>query len=379
MVAALMHVVHVVHSLAVGGTENGVVNVVTAMGSEVRHTVIALTQAGPLAARLPTSATVYALGKRPGWDLPAVARLTRLLRRLRPDVVHSRNWASLDAVVAARLAGAPIVVHGEHGREITDPEGRNPRRNRVRRLLAPLVTRFVAVSEDLHRWLVDRVGIAAGRVVTIRNGVDAARFAPEARPAARGALGVSPDTVVLGTVGRLDPVKDHVGLVDAFARVAGECPAAILVLVGDGPCRSAVEARIAGHGVGDRVRLLGQRLDVPALLAGFDAFALPSRAEGMSNTILEAMAAGVPVVATRVGGSPEMVEDGVTGSLVPPGDPGRLAAALGRYAGDPHLRAIHGKAGRERVLAEFDLPRMAERYLHLYRELTSARRREVGA
>ncbi len=376
MVAAVIHVVHVVHSLSVGGTENGVVNLVNAMGPGVRHTVIALTHAGPLAARLPASVAVFALGKRRGWDLPAMARLARLLRRLRPDIVHSRNWASLDAVPIARLVRVPVVVHGEHGREITDPQGLNPRRNRVRRLVAPLVTQFIAVSDDLRGWLVGRVGIPGARVMTIHNGVDAARFSPEARPQARRALEVSPDTVVLGTVGRLDPVKDHVGLVDAFARVAAEHPAAILVLIGDGPCRAAVEARVAATGLAaGRVRLLGQRLDVAALLAGFDVFALPSLAEGMSNTILEAMAAGLPVVATRVGGSPEMVEDGVTGTLVPPGDPARLAEALGRYAGDAHLRSLHGKAGRERILAEFDLSAMAERHLALYRSLVPARRR----
>ena len=169
-----MHVVHVLHTLAVGGTENGVVNLVNATAGQLRQTVIAMTEAGPLADRLPAGVEVHCLGKRPGWDIAAIGRLTRMLRRLRPDIVHSRNWASLDAIVAARAAGVRRVVHGEHGREITDPEGRNARRRRIRRLVAPLVSRFIAVSTDLRRWLVEDVGVPAGKVVTIPNGVDAA-------------------------------------------------------------------------------------------------------------------------------------------------------------------------------------------------------------
>ena len=119
-----LHVVHVLHSLAVGGTENGVVNLIQALDGEVRHSVVSMTGSGPLAARLPSHVELSCLGKRPGLDLWAVARMTRLFRRLRPDVVHSRNWGTFDAILAARLARVPVVIHGEHGREADDPDGR---------------------------------------------------------------------------------------------------------------------------------------------------------------------------------------------------------------------------------------------------------------
>ena len=366
------HVVHVLHSLEVGGTENGVTNLVGQLRSEFRHTVVSMTGGGPLASRLPEGVAVHCLGKRPGLDLRVTARLVGLLRRLRPDAVHSRNWAAFDAVVAARLARVPVVIHGEHGREISDPAGESPRRNRLRRLGAPLITRFIAVSHDLRRWLVERLAVPAGKVVTIPNGVDVERFSPDAREDGRRILGVTAESLLVGTVGRLDPVKDQAGLVDAFARIAPSHRRAFLVVVGDGPCRRALEERVASLGLKDRVRFLGERSDVPRVLPALDLFVLSSVAEGMSNTVLEAMAAGVAVVATNVGGTPEMVDDGSTGTLVPARDPNRLAAALGEYLENGHVRALHGKAGRQRAVDEFSLARMAASHANLYRSLVTA-------
>ncbi|HXG05457.1 MAG TPA: TIGR03088 family PEP-CTERM/XrtA system glycosyltransferase, partial [Candidatus Binatia bacterium] len=364
-----MHVVHVLHTLAVGGTENGVVNLVGALAGAARHTVVAVTTSGALAARLPEGVAVHALGKRPGIDVAAQVRLVALLRRLRPDIVHTRNWGAFDAVPAARLAGVRLVVHGEHGREAADPEGRNRRRNRLRRLLAPLVSHWVTVSHDLRRWLVHHVGIPGERVTTIHNGVDTHRFAEGDREGAREALGLPAGAPVVGTVGRLDPVKDHARLVAAFRAVVAERPDALLLIVGDGPLRDDLQQAVAAAGLERSVRLLGERDDIPRVLAALDVFTLPSLAEGISNTILEAMATGLPVVATNVGGNPELVEDGVTGRLVEPRRTEALAAALLGYVNDPVLARLHGKAGRQRCVTEFSLDRMAARYLALYRRL----------
>jgi sugar transferase (PEP-CTERM/EpsH1 system associated) len=376
LVAAVMnglHVVHVVHSLGVGGLENGVANLVAAPPAGIRHSVVCLTAAGPFRERLGPAVTVRQVGKRPGHDLRAFLRLVRVLSELRPDVVHSRNWATFDAVPAARLAGVGVVVHGEHGRDVGDPDGLHPRRNRWRRRLGPLVTRFVTVSRDLRRWLVETVGIPAGKVVVICNGVDTSRFAPGDRRAARAVLGLPADADVIGTVGRLDPIKDQAGLVRAFAGIAREYPRARLVIAGDGPCRDDLERLVSNLALGDRVHLLGERRDVPLVLAAFDLFVLPSIAEGISNTLLEAMATGLPVIATRVGGNPELVEEGVNGFLVPRRDPGALQAALARYLDDPHLAVVHGKASRQSAVEEFGLERMRAAYGRLYMALVCAR------
>jgi sugar transferase (PEP-CTERM/EpsH1 system associated) len=370
-----IHVVHVLHSLAVGGTEGGVINLIRSLGADMQHTVIAVTTLGPLAARVPAGVAVHCVGKRPGWDLPAMIRLVRLIGRLRPQVVHTRNWGAFDAVLAARLTRVPVVIHGEHGREAEDPAGLGWRRNRLRRLFAPLIDRFVAVSLELGRWLVDVVGISPARVVTIHNGVDAKRFSDEEREHGRRVLNLAPDAIAIGTVGRLDPVKDQMGLLEAFAGIAAAERGAVLIIAGDGPCRAALEERARQADLVGRVRLLGERSDIPRVLGALDIFVLPSIAEGISNTILEAMATGLPVVATRTGGNPELVEDGVTGTLVPVGDRAALAAAVSHYVTDLDARALHGKSGRQRAMEHFELNRMAQRYRDLYTSLVVQKRR----
>ncbi len=357
---------HIVHSLGIGGLENGLVNLVNPPSPGIRHVIVCMSPDGGFRSRLNQGVEVLSLNKRLGHDLPTFVKLVRLLQRIRPHIVHSRNWATFDAVLAARLAGVPVVIHGEHGREFTDPEGRNSRRNRARRLFAPLVSRFVTVSNHLRRWLVEEVRIPAQKVITIHNGVDTTRFAPTDRAAARAALGLASGQPVIGTVGRLDPVKDHATLIRAFSRVRSTCGDVTLLIAGDGPCKEDLQALVATLGLNEHVRFLGERHDIPGVLAAMDVFVLPSIAEGISNTILEAMAAGLPVVATRVGGNPELVEDGVNGILVPQGDSEALATAVATYLRDPHLLEVHGKSSRLRAVEAFGLERMRGAYANLY-------------
>lgn len=359
-------IAHVVNSLGTGGLENGVVNLVNHAGLEFRHAVICMTTEGAFRQRVKPTVEIFALHKNPGRDVRAFIRLVMLLRRLRPAIVHSRNWATFDAIPAAWTARVPVVVHGEHGRDISDPAGENRRRNRLRRAFSPLVDRYVAVSADLSLWLTEKVSIPAHKVATIPNGVDSARFGGVGRSDARRRLGIPADHVVVGTVGRLDPVKDQASLVKAFAALRPARPGALLVIAGDGPCRAELTHLISGLGLENHVLLLGERQDIPELMAAMDLFVLPSIAEGMSNTVLEAMATGLPVVATRIGGNPELVEDGLTGRLVPPLDIAGLAAAIDGYLDDAHLRALHGKASRHRAVERFDLAVMARAYGNLY-------------
>jgi sugar transferase (PEP-CTERM/EpsH1 system associated) len=365
-------IVHVVNSLEIGGLENGVVNLVNRIGPRFRHVVVCLTTEGALRQRLDSHVEVHTLHKHRGHDVRAFLRLVALLRRIRPRIVHSRNWAAFDAVAAAYMARVPVVIHGEHGREISDPEGQNRRRNGARRLCAPIIDRFVAVSDDLRRWLVERLHIAGSKVTTIHNGVDLGRFSHQDQLESRVTVGIPASAQVIGTVGRLDPVKDQAGLIRAFARLASTRPQAMLVIAGDGPCRGELEALVVALGLERRVRLLGSRSDIPVVLGALDVFALPSIAEGISNTLLEAMATGLPVVATRVGGNPELVEDGRTGILVPVRDESALAAALDGYLDDGHLRTLHGKGARERVVQHFSLERMGHAYTELYTDLLAA-------
>jgi sugar transferase (PEP-CTERM/EpsH1 system associated) len=352
----------------VGGLQKVVVRLVDRFRGRMDHLVLTPAGDGPLRPRFGPGVDVIALAERPGSPKLNTLRMARVFRAWRPDVVHTRNWTCIDAVLGARLAGVPVVIHGEHGREAGDPEGRNALRRRVRRLLAPLVTEFVAVSQDLARWLVEDVGVPAAKVTQIYNGVDTEAFSPADKEAARRTLGIRDGAVVIGTVGRLDPVKDHRGLLEAFGRTARH-PQAQLVVVGDGPCRAELEQVGRRLGLDGRVLMLGERQDVARILRALDVFALPSLGEGISNALLEAMASGLPVIATRVGGNPELVDDGVTGTLVSPRSAEALAAAFDRYLSDPALIRKHGEAGRQRALRDFSLDRMFGAYDSLYSRL----------
>jgi sugar transferase (PEP-CTERM/EpsH1 system associated) len=362
-------IVQVIPSLRLGGLENVAVRLVQHLSTMAEQAVVTPTGAGPLAERFPSGVSVFPMAEEHRPDRWNALRMARLFRKLRPDIVHTRNWTCIDAVIGARLAGVPVVIHGEHGRDASDPEGRNARRRQVRRFLSPFVTEFVTVSRDLARWLVEQVRVPARKVRTIYNGVDTERYAPGDRASARRALGIPMDWAVAGTVGRLDPVKDQAGLIRAFARAdrAQASPGhRALVIAGDGPCRGELEATIAELRLGDSVRMLGERDDIPLVLQALDVFVLSSIGEGISNAILEAMATGLPVIATRVGGNGELVRDGITGCLIEPRRQDALAEALEDSFSDPERARAQGAAGRERAVAEFGLERMLAGYGALY-------------
>ncbi|HET9976868.1 MAG TPA: TIGR03088 family PEP-CTERM/XrtA system glycosyltransferase [Burkholderiaceae bacterium] len=367
-------VMHLVYRFDTGGLENGVVNLINHLPvDEFRHMVVALTDvSATFRARVRApGAEFVALGKGPGHLFAQYPRLFALMRHRRPAIVHTRNLAALEAVVPAWAAGVPVRIHGEHGRDVGDLDGSNVKLQRVRRLYRPFVSHYVALSRDLDHYLRERVGVPAPRVTQLYNGVDTAAF----RPAMAGeSMTDSPFERgrhwVIGTVGRMQTVKNQPALVDAFIALLQAHPAlrgrARLVLVGDGPLRAACEARLAAAGLRELAWLPGERSDVPALMRTFDAFALPSLAEGISNTVLEAMACALPVVATDVGGNADLVRDGETGFIVPAADTSALAGALARLATAPAQAAAMGRAGRALVQQRFSLQSMVDQYRDLY-------------
>ena len=370
-------IVHVLYRLDTGGMEHMLVALIYQTCQRYRHAVICLEGYGALRDQIESGDVVcVALGKRSGKDWRCYFRLWRVLRDLGPDLVHTYNLGAVDVAPVARLAGVRRVVHAERGRDAADPRGENRKYRLLRRGLLPFIDRYLAVSRDLQDWLMDKVGIPSSRVACIPNGIDVTAFGGKAyEKSARRLLGAfAPSgTVLIGTVGRLDAVKDHAGLIAAFRILCEAWPhqreQLRLVLLGGGPQRAALESQIERGGLSAQVRLLGNRSDVAALLAEFDVFALSSIAEGMPGVLLEAMASGLPVVATDVGGVSEVVVAGVTGTLVPAGDPHALAAALRAYVADEKLRRRHGEAGCERVAARFGLRTMVSAYVARYDEL----------
>lgn len=368
-------IAHVVYSFGVGGLENGVVNLINRLpASRWRHAVVALTQVtAAMQSRVTRPDVAYfALDKTPGHLYRLYPHLYRLFCELRPAIVHTRNLAALEAVVPARLARVPAVVHGEHGRDANDIDGRNVRNQWSRRLFNPFVSRYVALSQDLERYLVQRIGVAPARIAQLYNGVDTARFAPRGRVRTPidGCPFTDPRHFIVGTVGRLDAVKDQSNLARAFVAALRRHPGARerlrLVIVGDGALRQEVAGILAAADAASCAWLAGERHDITEVMRGFDCFVLPSLAEGISNTLLEAMASGLPVVATRVGGNAELMEEGLTGRLVPRADPESLATQILQYFDDPLLARRHGGAGRSLVEKRFSLEQMVRRYDELY-------------
>ena len=374
-------VVHLTYSLDVGGLETLLVDCINRMPPErYRHAVVCLTRYTDFAKRITQPGVeLYALGKPPGLGLGTHLKFWKLMRRLRPAILHTYNLSALEYNFSGALAGIPVRIHAEHGRDASDPHGLNPKHNFLRRRLAPFIDCFIPVSEDLRRWLGEKVGIPAEQTLFIRNGVDTERFAAAA---AGQASPWGPDDIVIGTVARIQDVKNHRGLVDAFAHLRELEPSLRerlrLSIVGDGPLMGAVREQVASLGLQDVVWLPGARADVAALLHGFSLFALPSLAEGTPVSMLEAMACGLPVVASKVGGIPEVVTDGVEGSLVPVQDTEALARTLASYVRDPALRRQRGEAARARVEAAFSMRAMLAEYGKLYDRLCRQKIRQLA-
>ena len=290
-------------------------------------------------------------------------RITDFLRAQPADVFHCHvgtgceDW---DGVRLARAAGCPAVVQTQHLPFLVS----HPRKRRALHHAIEEVDRLIAVSEGQRRTY-EGIGVPPELFVTVPNGV-APRPDRLGRREARQALGLGPDRPVVLTVGRLTHMKGQWHLIDAVPDLAAHFPGLAVVLLGDGPLRSSLETRAEALGVSEHVCFAGYRPDARRLLAAADVFVLPSRHEGMPLAALEAMEAGLPVVATRVIGTAEVVDDGVTGALVRPGDPAALGAAVARLLADPGLRRRQGAAGRRRYEARFTRERMAERTAEVY-------------
>ena len=362
-------VVHLLHRFDTGGLENGVVNVINHLPA-FRHAVVAVTEITAFKERVKAPGTQFiALHKPPGQGFWLYPRVYRLLRELRPAVVHTRNLGAMEFQLPAWAARVPLRVHSEHGWDTNDLGGVSRTNQRLRRVYGVGTHRFVALSKAIEAYLTGPVGFARDRVQRICNGVDTQRFAPataapEAWPYRRG------EHLVIGAVGRMQAVKDPLNLVDAFLRLRELCtddwPRLRLVMLGGGPLLEAARQRLAEAGAGDQAWLPGDRVDVAQLLPHFDIFALPSQAEGISNTLLEAMACGCAPVATDVGGNPELVEAGVNGLLVPSQDSAALAGALASLVGEPALRQRFAEASLARARGQFSLDGMMAAYGALY-------------
>jgi glycosyltransferase involved in cell wall biosynthesis len=368
---AVPGVLHVVLSLNPGGAERLVIEIVRRTRASMPSAVCCLDEPGEWADELlGLGVPVSSLKRLPGFHPGLAGAIAASAKETGARVLHCHQYSPF---VYGRLSllGHPWLrlLYTEHGRRAGEVLSVK------RRLVNPLLGRFrgsiVAVSRELAGYLV-RSGFPGRRIEVVYNGVDVGPLPDQqSRARARQLLGLPDHAVVVGTVARLDPVKDLATLLTAFARLGDLRLPCFLVIVGAGPERQALEHRAAALGLGARASFTGDRRDVRALLPGFDIFANSSTSEGISITILEAMAAGLPIVATRVGGTPEVVVHGQTGYLVEAGAPEALAEALTYLLNEPSKRAEFGRVGRQRVEQCFTIDRMVAEYLRLYESLGS--------
>jgi glycosyltransferase involved in cell wall biosynthesis len=345
---APIRVLHVITSLGIGGAERLVVSAANGLPSaRFAQAICVLTERGPLAAEVEAAGIpVFCVGEYPGLRHPiAFARLVRTIRACRPTIVHTHlQSANLYGRVAARLAAVPIVIATEHN--VYTHKAR--RYVAVERWLARMTDALVAVSGEVRDFLGDQLGIAASTIKVVPNGVAVRAPSAERVAAVRALLGARRD-VTIGTIASLTPKKGHPYLLRAMARLRDRGLACTLILAGEGPERPRLEALTESLGLAGRVHFLGMVPHAADVLPAIDVFVLPSLIEGLPLALLEAMLTGSAVVATTVGGVPEVVKSGVNGLLVPPADETALADAIATLIHSPELRARLGTHARETI------------------------------
>lgn len=361
-------VCQVLHSLCVGGAEILAARLARRLRERFQFVFACLDERGTLGEELQHEGfPVHVLGRRAGRDWRCSYRLARLLRREKVDILHAHQYTPFFYSLTARLlCRRSSIIFTEHGRHHPD----YPRRKRMlmNRLLLQRRDRVVAVGQAVHQALLDNEGMRADQVSVIYNGID---LPPSGRgsldrDAVRQEMRVGKEDLVILQVARLDYLKDHATAIRTLGHVIKQRPDARLVLVGEGPELPKIQQLVHQSHLDEHVRLLGLRKDVARLLHAADLFLLTSISEGIPLTLIEAMAAGVPVVATRVGGVPEVVEDGGTGLLAPSGDDEKLAQHLVRLAEDRMGRLRMGECARRRARETFAETRMQTSYARLY-------------
>ena len=364
-----LRVMHVVVGLGLAGMEKVIVDGLKRFDrKKIISSVCCIIARGSLADKLEESGIrVFELGNGISvLDRIISLKLMKLFKQEKIDIVHSYSGVYRDACMGAKLAGIPINIHTDQGKFYPDTQW--TRWNH--RFFSLFRDKVVTVSEELKDFLIDEVGIRPGKIMINYNGVDIKDHELGIDPLKkRQELGLDGGRLVIGIVARLVPVKDHKTLFLSAKMVFESVPEGVLLVIGDGPLRGDLEDFSQKLGISEKIKFLGLRKDVAELMTICDLFVLSSLSEGTSLTLLEAMATGKPVVATNVGGNPELVEDGVTGLLVPPKNPEKLAEAIIEVLNDKGKRETMGKAGRNRVATHFSIEKMVEGYENLYFDL----------
>jgi sugar transferase (PEP-CTERM/EpsH1 system associated) len=381
-----VRILHIIETLDMGGAETVVANIVNNMSPGFKTDICCLMHSGPVAERIRPEVDIIELGKPVhGNDYQIPFKLARILRARKIDIVQSHDWGTLlESVAGTTLAGV-AAVHMAHGPTIHYPANdslvriKRIIRRKAERLASMKVLRAIAVSEIVRKELISDVGFPDKKVILIHNGIDLSPIPLGDLVSKQKQLNLSTSDFLLVTVGRLAEIKNYPLVLKALARARKFAPTLKLIMVGDGPERIQLEEISRNLGISQFVHFLGERQDVHDWLALAHAFVLPSFYEGISIALLEAMAAGLPVIATRVGGNPEVIMNGINGYLVESEDVEGLSNVLINLAGDVVRREEMGRAARAHVTDKFDLKKTIRNYEKIYMEIMGRSRTQSCA
>lgn len=368
-----IRVMQIVNSLDIGGAERVAVNIATHLDPERFHSfVLTLEGTGPFSSIVEDrNIPLCSLHKKPGARPEVFFGIARQVRKERIDIVTTHNYGPLFyGAPGARMGGCGRLVHVDHNRLLCAA-----RRYPVpQKILSLLAYRVIAVSREIQQNLMMIEGISPWRIMTIANGIDESLFAaPVDAPGLKVRLGIPENRIVIGTGARLVREKGLEHLLDAAALLARTRDDFAMVIVGDGPLKQDLERKARANGLHGRVSFLGARMDVHQIVRLFDIFVLPSLSEGLPLSLLEAMAASRAIVASRVGGIPEVIDHGLSGLLVNPGSAGPLAGALERFMDNPGHRAACGEQARKKFEQRHSARAMAASYARLYERMMHQR------
>ncbi|GAA0856922.1 TIGR03088 family PEP-CTERM/XrtA system glycosyltransferase [Aliiglaciecola litoralis] len=375
MASSRKHILHIIYRFDTGGLENGVVNLINRLDSAAyQHTIVTLKGfSEEFCQRIVTdNVAFYDLQKRDGNDLSIFFKLRKLLKRLKPDILHTRNTATLENQLVGWWCNVPYRIHGEHGWDVNDMHGQNKKYQLLRRFMKTYIHRYVALSTEAYDYLQHTINVEPEVIHHICNGVDIDTFQPKSTEIEVAPKGfINQQSLVFGTVGRLAEVKNQGFLLEGFIQLVNLCPEERhrlrLIIVGDGVLMSQLVERAKQASISDLVWFAGNRSDVADLMKCMTVFVLPSLAEGISNTILEASASGLPVIATRVGGNPELIEPSLQAShLVEVNNIVALSSAMKHYVDDGELASKNSQLVRKHCVENFSIDTMVSKYHQLY-------------
>ena len=372
----MIRIIHILYSFDIGGLETGIVNLVNKMDSnKFSHSICIFSRSiGSLEKIKNKNIKIFIVNRKFRHDPTVIFRLVSLLKRENPDLVRTYNWSGMEGIAAATLVGIKHIIHSEHGFNLEEIFKQKIRRMLTRKVLFNSCDKVIVVSKFLEKWLIEKVGLESNKIIYLPNGCDTKFFFPGRDETKRQQLGIRDNEIIIGTVGSLKELKDQESLAKAFAKLNKSYNNLKLLIIGDGPKRKDLEIFVGDLGLAGRIIFTGNVADTAVFYRAMDIFALTSISENEPNTLLEAMATGLPIVATDVGDVRYMLDGENGGIVVKPKDIYAIADGIEYFLKNKQAARDKGGFVRKRTEELFNLERMVSAYEKLYLDILENKR-----